>query len=135
MSSQLSPAARPLVAHFGAQRLEGLAIGLTRKQLIEVDQIGQRHRLLAQRVDHVPVVDDVTAFAVQDWLPPSERHYWSRAKEAVEPVVVEVDAQAMADQPRQRGIENTAQNEAVARRYSDDLRFVSGWSVSEPQST
>jgi hypothetical protein len=26
-------------------------------------------------------------------------------------------AQAMADQPRRRGVENTAQNEAAARRY------------------
>ena len=56
--------ARALVAHFGAQRFEGFAIGLTREQLIAVDQIGQRHRLLAQRVDDVPVVDDVTALAV-----------------------------------------------------------------------
>ena len=50
---------RPLVAHFGAQRLEGFAIGRTREQLVAVDQIGQRHRLLAQRVDHVPARTDV----------------------------------------------------------------------------
>ena len=61
--------ARPLVANFGAQHLEGFAIGLTREQLIAVDQIRQRHRLLAQRVDHVPVVDDMTALAVRDWRP------------------------------------------------------------------
>jgi hypothetical protein len=97
--------ARPLVAHFGAQRLEGFAIGLTREQLIAVDQIRQRHRLLAQRVDHVPVVDDVTTLAIGDRLPPSERHHWRRANETVEPVVVEVHAQAMADQPRRRGVE------------------------------
>ena len=56
--------ARPLVAHLGAQRLEGFAIGRTREQLVAVDQIGQRHRLLAQRMDDMPVVDDVAALAV-----------------------------------------------------------------------
>ena len=57
----------------------------------------------AQRVDYVPVIDDVTALAVRDRLPPPERHHRRRAKEAVEPVVVEVHAQAMADQPRVDG--------------------------------
>jgi transposase len=61
--------ARPLVARLGAQRLEGFAIGRTREQLVAVDQIGQRHRLLAQRMDDVPVVDDVAALAVVDRLP------------------------------------------------------------------
>src|ERR1700740_3385222 len=83
------PASRSASMNFGAQRLESFAIGLTWKQLIAVDQIGQRHRLLAQRVDHVPVVDDVTALAVRDRLPPSECHHGRRAKETVEPVVVE----------------------------------------------
>jgi DNA replication protein DnaC len=31
-----------------------------------------------QRVDHVPVVDDVTTLAIGDRLPPSERHHWRR---------------------------------------------------------
>ena len=126
--------ARPPVAQFGAQHLEGFAIGLTREQLIAVDQIGQRHRLLAQCVDHVPVVDDVTALAVRDRLPPSERHHWGRAKETVEPVVVEVHAQAMADQPRRRGVENTAQNEAAARRDRDDLLLVIGGATLRQRS-
>ena len=32
----------------------------------------------------------------------------------------------MADQPRRRGVENTAQDEAAARRYRDDLLFEVG---------
>jgi hypothetical protein len=85
-------------------------------------------------VDHVPVVDDMTAFAVRDGLPPSERHHGRRAQEAVEPVVVEVDAQAMADQPRRRGVENTAQNEAAARRDRDDLLLVIGGAALRQRS-
>ena len=37
----------PFFADFGAQGLEGFAIGRTWEQLIAVDQIGQRHRLFA----------------------------------------------------------------------------------------
>ena len=59
--ARLSPTSAPT--------LEGFAIGLTREQLVAVDQIWQRHRLLAQRVDHVPVIDDVTALAARDRLP------------------------------------------------------------------
>jgi hypothetical protein len=53
---------------------------------------------------------DVTALAVRDGVPPSERHHGRRAKETVEPIVVEVHTQAMTDEPRRR--ENTARNEA-----------------------
>jgi hypothetical protein len=42
-----SSSASMACASSAAQRLEGLAVGLTREQLIAVDQIGQRHRLLA----------------------------------------------------------------------------------------
>jgi hypothetical protein len=37
------------------QALEAQAIGLTRKDLVAVDQVEQRHGLAAQRVDDVPV--------------------------------------------------------------------------------
>ena len=83
-------------------------------------------RLLAQCMDHVPVVNDVTTLAVRDGLAPPERHHGRRAQEAVEPIVVEVHAQPITDQPRRRGVENTAQNEAAARRDRDELLFVVG---------
>ena len=102
------------------------AIGRAREQLVAVDQIEQRHRLLAQRVDDVPIVDDVTALALGDRPPAPQRHHRRRAEEAVEPVVVEVHAQAMADQPRRRRVEHAAQNEAAARRDRDDLLLVVG---------
>ena len=60
--------------------------------------------------------------------------HWRRAKETVEPVVVEVHAQAMADEPRRRGVENTAQNEAAARRDRDDLLLVIGGATLRQRS-
>ena len=53
------PACRPSCA----QRLEGAGIGRPREQLVAVDQIEQRHRLFAQRVDDVTIVDDMAALA------------------------------------------------------------------------
>ena len=47
----------------GQQRLEGAGIGAAREQLVAIDQIEQRHRLAAQRMDDVPVVDDVAVLA------------------------------------------------------------------------
>ncbi len=47
----------------GQQRLEGAGIGSAREQLIAIDQIEQRHRLLAQRMDDVMIVDDVAMLA------------------------------------------------------------------------
>ena len=48
-----------LLALLGLQYLEGASISAAREQLIAIDQIEQRHRLIAQRMDDVVVVDDV----------------------------------------------------------------------------
>ena len=86
-SSTVTLQARVLAAA-GAQRLEGSSIGRAREQLIAIDEIGERHRLFAQRVDDVPVVDDVAALVVRDGAPAPERRHRRRAEEAFEPVVV-----------------------------------------------
>jgi len=101
--------ARALVAHALVQRLVGACIGGVREQLIAVDQIVERHRLLAQRVDHVPIIDDVTALALRHRPSTPERHHRSCAEEALEPVIVEMHAQAMANEPRRRRVEDAAQ--------------------------
>ena len=41
-----------------------LAVGVTGKQLIAVDQTGQRHRFAPQGVDHMAVIHDVAAPAI-----------------------------------------------------------------------
>ena len=74
----------------------------------------------------MPIIDDVTALALRYRPSPPERHHRCRAEEALEPVIVEVHAQAMADEPRWRGVEDAAQDEAAARRDGDDLLLVIG---------
>ncbi len=56
-------AAGELVALAGEQRLEGARVGTAWEQLIAINQVEKRHRLLAQRMDDVAVVDDVSVFA------------------------------------------------------------------------
>ena len=58
-------AAGLLLALLGQQRLEGAGISAAREQLIAIDQIEQRHRFPAQRMDHVMIVDDVAVLAVR----------------------------------------------------------------------
>src|ERR1700686_2306154 len=118
--------ARALVAYALVQRLEGSCIGRAREQLIAVDQIVERHRLLAQRVDNVPIINDVTALALRYRPSTPQRHHRSCSKETLEPVIVEVHAQAMANEPRWRCVEDAAQDEADARRDGDDLLLVIG---------
>src|SRR6267143_1890866 len=98
----------------------------TREQLITVHQIVQRHRLLAQRVDHMMIIDDVTALALRYRPATPKRHHRCCAEEALDPVIVEVHAQAMADQPRWRGVEDATQDEAAARGDGDNLLLVIG---------
>jgi len=90
-----------------------LGIGRAREQLIA---IVERHRLLAQCVDHLMIIDNVTALALRYRPSTQECHHRSRAEEALEPVIVEVHAQAMANKPRWRCVEDAAQDEAAARR-------------------
>jgi hypothetical protein len=68
------------------------------EQLIPVSEIAERHGFFAERMNDMSVVDDVAAFDVRDRAPPLERRHERRAEKAVEPVVIEPDAQAMADQ-------------------------------------
>ena len=53
-----------------------------------------------------------------------QRHHRCCTEEALEPVIVEVNAQAMTDQLRWRGVEDATQDEAAARCDDDDLLLV-----------
>ena len=59
--SPCTPACRQRSAHNASKARR---VGRTREQLVAVDQIVQRHRLFAQRVDDVPIIDDVAALAL-----------------------------------------------------------------------
>ncbi len=45
------------------QSIEGSPVCLARKELVAIDQVQQRHRLAAQGMDDVPVVDDLVVLA------------------------------------------------------------------------
>ncbi len=96
-----------------AQAFEGQSIGLTRKDLIAVDQVEQRHGLAAQRVDDVPVVDDVAVLATGTRTAALQRHQGGAAQEQFQPVVIQPHAQSMTDQPGRDGIEHLAQDKAA----------------------
>ena len=102
-----------LLARAGEQRIEGPGIGSPRKEPITIDEIEQRHRFAAQGVDHVAIIDDMAMFAVRLWSPPFQGEDVGRAQKAVEPVVIEAQAQLMADQPRGHGVEHLAQGEGA----------------------
>ena len=70
-------------------------------------------RLMSERMDDVPVVDDMVTLAAGLTSSAVDRHDGRRAQEAFEPVIIEMHAQAMTDQTRGRGVENPAQDEAA----------------------
>ena len=110
-----SAAGLPL-AVLGQQRFECAGIGTAREQLIAIDKVEQCHRLLAQRVDDVTVVDHVTVLAAglgRSTAPQGQEP--RRAEEAIESIIVEVNIQPVADQTRGDAIEDAPQDEAAAR--------------------
>ncbi len=113
-------AASPLLGLLGLQGLEGAGIGGPREELVAVDEVEQRHRLAAQGVDDMMVVDHVAALAVRLRTPAGQGHHGGRAEEAIEAVVIQADPQLMADQPRGHRIEDLAQGEAARRRDADE---------------
>jgi hypothetical protein len=44
------------------------------KELVTIDKMQQRHRLAVQRMDDMPVVDDMTVLAIGARTPPPQRH-------------------------------------------------------------
>ena len=96
----------------------------TREQLIAIDQIDERHRLLAQRMDDVMIVDDVAVLAAPLRRPAAPQSQELRgAEETLETVVVEANIETVADQTRRNAVEHAPQHEAAARR-DQDTRFL-----------
>lgn len=75
------------------ENVEGSAIFLSRKQLVAIDKLEQRHRLFAQRMDDMPMIDDLVVLAVGMRTPSLERHQMCAADEDIETVVVKAHAQ------------------------------------------
>ena len=119
-------AACPLLAVACQQRFEGALIGAAREQLLAIDQVEQRHRLAAQGVNDVAVIDDVAALAAGMRAAAAQRHQRCRTEEAFEPIVIETHAQTVADQPRRHRIEHLLEAEAAGRGDGDDRLLVIG---------
>ena len=81
------------------QRVEGAAVGVAREQLIAVDEVQQGHRLAAQGMDEMVIVDHVATAPVAMGATAAQGHQWGGTDEQLQPIIVEVDAQGVADQP------------------------------------
>jgi hypothetical protein len=79
------------------KRLEGEPIGLAWEEPVAIDEVEERHRLAAQRVDHVMVVHDLVVAAVRMRPSARECEEVGAAQEHLKAIVVEADAEAMAD--------------------------------------
>src|SRR5712664_352144 len=75
-------------------------------------------------MDHMMIIDDMTALAFRYRPAAAKRHHRRCSEEALEPIIVEVHAQAMTDQLRWRGVEDATEDEAAARRDGDNLLLV-----------
>ena len=77
-------------------------------------------RLAAQGVDDVAVVDHMAAARLPvDAAPASQGLHQGAAEEALQPIIIQPDAQTMADQPRGNTIKDTAQEEPAAAGDGD----------------
>jgi len=83
-------AARLLLAVTGQQCFEGALIGAAREELLTIDQIEQRHRLAAQGMDDVQIIDHMTVFAAGMRSSAAQRDQRRRAEETFEPIVPRV---------------------------------------------
>ena len=88
------------LAESGEQGVERKGVGAARKELGAIDQIEQRHRLTAQRMDDVTIIDDMAVFAARLGAAAPQGEDWRRALEAFEPIVMQMHPQPLADQSR-----------------------------------
>src|SRR5260370_32815055 len=79
-------AARPLLGVGGQQRLEGALIGTAREELLAIDQVEQSHRLAAQGMDDMPVIDDLASLAAGMRATATQAHPRRRTQQAFAPV-------------------------------------------------
>src|SRR6266705_2759846 len=80
-------------------------------------------------MDDVMIVDDVTVLTAPLRRPATPQGQQLRgAEEALEPVVVEVNVEAMADQTRRNAVEHASQDKAAARRHQDASLLIVGGS-------
>src|SRR4051812_43335637 len=97
------------------------------EEAVAVDRGGERLRLAAQGVDDVVVVDAVGPAPVLAGPQAGMAEHLGAAEPGLDAVVVDVDAQALADQPRGGAVEDAVHQEAAgAGDAGDQLGEVGG---------
>jgi len=94
--------------------LPGGAVGGAREQRVAVDQVEQRHRLAAQAVDDVAVVDHLDAPPIARGAAARQGEHVALGEEAFQPVIIDAQAEPEADQARRHGVEHLFQHKAAA---------------------
>jgi hypothetical protein len=108
-----APARRFRIAG-GQQRLPGQPVGRSWEQRVTIDQIEQGHRLAAQAVNDMAIVDDTAMPSLAVAATPVQGQHRALADEAFQPIVVEPHPQPEADQAGGHRVEDLAQHEAAA---------------------
>ena len=74
-------------------------------------------------MDEMVIVDDVATAPVAMGATAARGHQWGGAEQQLQPIIVEVDAQGVADQPRRHRVEHLAYGEARVRGDLDALHL------------
>ena len=74
------------------QGLEGLAIFFSREELVAINEAAERHRLFAQGMDDVVIVDDLVMPAVGMAASPAQRHQVRTANKDIQPIVEQANS-------------------------------------------
>ena len=75
-----------------------MPVSLARKELVAIDKVEQRHRLAAQRMDDMPIVDDLVVLARRMGPPARQRHEMGATDEDIEPVIVKAHPEPVSNQ-------------------------------------
>ena len=103
----------------GEQHVESTRIGAPGKELVAVDEVEQRHGLSAQRMNDVPIIDDMSVLPVGPRPPARQIEQMRRPLKDLEPIVVKMYEELMADQPRGHCVEDFTEGEGAGRGDRD----------------
>ena len=80
------------------ESVEGSPVCQARKQLVAIDESEERHRLAAERMDDMAVVDDLVVLARGISAPTWQRREVGASDEEIEPIVEQAYPQSVAYQ-------------------------------------
>ena len=109
------------------ERGPGVGIFGAGKEPVAVDRAGQCLGLAPQGVDHVTIIDAVDTPTIVALAQARMADDMGPPEPCLDPVVVDMDAEALADQARRRAVEDAVHEEAAgAGNAGDDLGEVGG---------